>query len=281
MEPPSAVIPPPVLEPATTSDAFGRRKRSWLREKLGAIGAALVALIAKLKAVLLFLPKVKILVTAASALVSVGAYSLLWGWQFAIGFVVLLFVHEMGHVIALRREGVKASAPMFVPFLGAVITARTLGDDALAEARVGLAGPILGTIGSAAVATVGLLTHSGLLEALGYIGFFLNLFNLLPVVPLDGGRAMAAMAPWMWFVGFGAMVLLDFVSPNPILLLITLVAGFELYRRWERRRSPTAAQTAYYAVSARNRMIVGAVYIGLVIVLAVGMHFTYLHRTIS
>ncbi|HEX2701902.1 MAG TPA: site-2 protease family protein [Solirubrobacteraceae bacterium] len=280
MEPPSALIPP-LLDPAAPAEAFGKRKRSWLREKLGAIAAALLALIAKLKAVLLFLPKIKILVTAATALVSVGAYSVLWGWQFAIGFVVLLFIHEMGHVIALRRAGVKASAPMFVPFLGAVITARTLGDDALAEARVGLAGPILGTIGSAAVAVVGLLTHTGLLEALGYIGFFLNLFNLLPVVPLDGGRAMAAMAPWMWFVGFGAMVVLDFVSPNPILLLITLVAAFELYRRWERRRNPTASQTAYYAVSPRNRMLVGAVYIGLIIVLAVGMHFTYLHRTIS
>jgi Zn-dependent protease len=280
MEPPSAVIPP-VREPAAPAEAFGRRKRSWLREKLGAIVAAAVALIAKLKAVLLFLPKIKILVTAASALVSVGAYSLLWGWQFAAGFVVLLFVHEMGHVIALRREGVKACAPMFVPFLGAVIMARTLGDDALAEARVGLAGPILGTIGSAAVAIVGLVTHTGLLEALGYIGFFLNLFNLLPVVPLDGGRAMAAMAPWMWFLGFGAMVVLDFVSPNPVLLIITLVAGFELYRRWERRRNPTAAQSAYYTVSPRNRMIVGAVYVGLIILLAVGMHFTYLHRTIS
>ncbi len=280
MEPPSAVIPP-VREPAAPAEAFGRRKRSWLREKLGAIVAAAVALIAKLKAVLLFLPKIKILVTAASALVSVGAYSLLWGWQFAAGFVVLLFVHEMGHVIALRREGVKASAPMFVPFLGAVIMARTLGDDALAEARVGLAGPILGTIGSAAVAIVGLVTHTGLLEALGYIGFFLNLFNLLPVVPLDGGRAMAAMAPWMWFLGFGAMGVLDFVSPNPVLLIITLVAGFELYRRWERRRNPTAAQSAYYTVSPRNRMIVGAVYVGLIILLAVGMHFTYLHRTIS
>lgn len=280
MEPPSAVIPP-VREPAAPAEAFGRRKRSWLREKLGAIVAAAVALIAKLKAVLLFLPKIKILVTAASALVSVGAYSLLWGWQFAAGFVVLLFVHEMGHVIALRREGVKASAPMFVPFLGAVIMARTLGDDALAEARVGLAGPIVGTIGSAAVAIVGLVTHTGLLEALGYIGFFLNLFNLLPVVPLDGGRAMAAMAPWMWFLGFGAMVVLDFVSPNPVLLIITLVAGFELYRRWERRRNPTAAQSAYYTVSPRNRMIVGAVYVGLIILLALGMHFTYLHRTIS
>ena len=280
MEPPSAVIPP-VREPAAPAEAFGRRKRSWLREKLGAIVAAAVALIAKLKAVLLFLPKIKILVTAASALGSVGAYSLLWGWQFAVGFVVLLFVHEMGHVIALRREGVKASAPMFVPFLGAVIMARTLGDDALAEARVGLAGPIVGTIGSAAVAIVGLVTHTGLLEALGYIGFFLNLFNLLPVVPLDGGRAMAAMAPWMWFLGFGAMVVLDFVSPNPVLLIITLVAGFELYRRWERRRNPTAAQSAYYTVSPRNRMIVGAVYVGLIILLALGMHFTYLHRTIS
>ena len=92
---------------------------------------------------------------------------------------------------------------------------------------------------------------------------------------------MAAMAPWMWFLGFGAMVLLDFVAPNPILLIITLVAGFELYRRWELRRRPNAAQTAYYKVSPRNRMIVGGIYIGLIVALAIGMHFTYLHRTIS
>ena len=271
---------PPVLEPSPPVDAFGKPKRSWLREKLSAAGALIVGILAKLKAILLLLPKIKILATAATALVSVGAYSLIWGWQFAVGFVVLIFIHEMGHVIALRREGIKASAPMFVPFLGAVITARSLGDNALAEARVGLAGPILGSIGSAAVAVIGLVTHTGLLEALGYIGFFLNLFNLLPVVPLDGGRAMAAMAPWMWFLGFGAMVLLDFVAPNPILLIITLVAGFELYRRWEQRRAPTVEQTAYYKVSPRNRMIVGGVYIGLIVALAVGMHFTYLHRTI-
>jgi len=274
-------LAPPTLEPATPSEAFGKPKRSWIRQKLSAFGAAIVALLAKLKAILLLLPKIKVLATAATALVSVGAYSLLWGWQFAAGFVVLIFIHEMGHVIALRREGIKASAPMFIPFLGAVISARSLGDNALAEARVGLAGPILGSIGSAAVAIVGLLTHTGLLEALGYIGFFLNLFNLLPVVPLDGGRAMAAMAPWMWFLGFGAMVLLDFVAPNPILLIITLVAGFELYRRWELRRRPNAAQTAYYKVSPRNRMSVGGIYIGLIVALAIGMHFTYLHRTIS
>ena len=278
LEPP--VAPAPVVAPPP-DQAFGTPKRSWIREKLGAVGAALVALIAKFKAILLLLPKIKILATAGSALVSVAAYSLLWGWQFAVGFVVLIFIHEMGHVVALRRHGIKASAPMFVPFMGAVIWARSLGDDALTEARVGLAGPYFGAAAAAVVAIVGLATNSGLLEALGYIGFLLNLFNLLPVVPLDGGRAMAAMAPWMWFVGFGALVTLEFITPNPILLIICLVAAYDLYHRWQKRRSPTAAQTAYYRVSPRNRIIVGVAYLGLIALLAVGMHFTYVHRTIS
>jgi Zn-dependent protease len=278
LEPP--VAPAPVAPPPP-DQAFGTRRRSWIREKLSALGAGLVALIAKFKAILLLLPKIKILATAGSALVSVGAYSLLWGWQFAVGFVVLIFIHEMGHVAALRRHGIKASAPMFVPFMGAVIWARSLGDDALTEARVGLAGPYFGAAAAAVVAIVGLATHSGLLEALGYIGFLLNLFNLLPVVPLDGGRAMAAMAPWMWFVGFGALVTLEFITPNPILLIICVVAGYDLYHRWQKRRSPTATQTAYYRVSPRNRIIIGAAYLGLIALLAVGMHFTYVHRTIS
>jgi Zn-dependent protease len=280
LEPPvtPATAPAP---PPPSADAFGRPRRSWIREKLGALGALVFAFFAKFKAILLLLPKIKILATAGSALVSIGAYSLLWGWQFAVGFVVLLFIHEMGHVVALRREGIKASAPMFVPFMGAVVWARSLGDDAVTEARVGLAGPVFGTVASGVVAIVGLATGTGLLEALGYIGFFLNLFNLLPVVPLDGGRAMAAMAPWMWFVGFGALVTLEFVTPNPVLLIICLVAAYDLYPRWQKRRSPTAAQTAYYRVSPRNRMLVGAVYLGLIVVLALGMHFTYIHRTIA
>jgi Zn-dependent protease len=283
MPTPTAATPPAtVATPAPTAgDAFGKRRRSRAREKLSAAGAAIVALIAKLKAVLLLLPKIKILTTSATALVSVAAYSLLWGWEFALGFVALIFVHEMGHVFALRREGIKASAPMFIPFMGAVIGARSLGDNALAEARVGLAGPLLGSLAAGLVAVVGGVTQTPLLEALGYVGLLLNLFNLLPVVPLDGGRAMAAMAPWMWFLGFGALVVLDFVAPNPILLIITLLAVYELYRRWEHRRSPTAAQTAYYRVSPRNRLIVGAVYIGLIVLLALGMHATYLHRTIA
>lgn len=287
METPSGwTFEPPPVPPAATGgpaagEAFGKPRRSWIREKLGAAGAAIVALFAKLKALLLLAPKIKVLATAGSALVSVAAYSLLWGWQFAVGFVVLIFIHEMGHVFALRRHGIKASAPMFVPFMGAVIWARSLGDDALTEARVGLAGPYFGAAASAVVAIVGLATHTGLLEALGYIGFLLNLFNLLPVVPLDGGRAMAAMAPWMWFIGFGALVTLEFITPNPILLIICLVAGYDLYHRWQKRKSPTMMQTAYYRVSPRNRIIIGAAYLGLIAALAIGMHFTYIHRTIS
>lgn len=292
LEPPPAPTPQPppagwTLEPQAPgasdpvpAEAFGRRRRSRIREKLGAAGAAIVALAAKLKAILLFLPKIKVLATAGTALVSVAAYATIWGFQFALGFVALIFVHEMGHVVALRRHGIKASAPMFIPFMGAVVWARSLGDDALTEARVGLAGPVFGSIAAAGVAIAGLLAHSDLLRALGYAGFLINLFNLLPVPPLDGGRAMAAMAPWMWFLGFGGLVLLEFLQPNPILLIICIFAGYTLYQRWHHRNSPTAAQTSYYRVSPRNRILVGAVYLGLIVALAIGMHFTYLHRTL-
>ena len=129
-------------------------------------------------------------------LVSIAAYALIWGWPFAVGFVLLLLLHEMGHVIQLRREGIKASAPMFIPFLGAVISAKSMGDNAAAEARVGLAGP--GARKPRALVPLipsGYATGSDFWRALAYIGFFLNLFNLLPVLPLDGGRAMAALSP--------------------------------------------------------------------------------------
>jgi Zn-dependent protease len=252
-----------------------------LRKRIGSALAAIGALIAKfgvaLKALIVALPNLKLLVTAGTALVSVAAYSIFFGWWFAVGFVVLLFVHEMGHVIALRREGIQASAPMFIPFMGALITARSLGDNALAEARVGLAGPILGSIGAAAVAVAGELTGSSLLIALAYFGFFINLFNLLPVVPLDGGRAAAAMSPWMWFGGFGVLVALAFLNPgNPILLIIVLFAGFQTYHRWKQRKTHSLAQAAYYRVAPSHRLIVAAVYVGLIVALVFGMSETHI-----
>ena len=213
-------------------------------------------------------------------LVSIVAYGSIWGWTFAAGFVALILVHEMGHVIQLRREGIKASAPIFIPFLGAVIGSRSLGDNALAEARVGLAGPILGSVGAAVCLILWHATGNDFWQALAYTGFFLNLFNLIPVVPLDGGRAMAAMTPWMWVVGFGGLVVLEFIYPNPIFLLILLLAGYETYRRWQRHRHGGLQDAAYYRVAPRDRAIVAAVYIGLIALLVVGMHATNLPRTI-
>jgi Zn-dependent protease len=192
-----------------------------------------------------------------------------------------LLVHELGHVIELRRQGLKASAPMFIPFMGAVISARSLGDNALAEARVGLAGPILGSIGSAACILIWHATGNDLWRALAFTGFFLNLFNLLPVVPLDGGRAMAAMAPWMWFVGFAALVPIAFIFPNPIIFLIVLIGGYETYKRWQLRKAGGDQQRAYYTVKPVDRALVAAVYLSLIALLVVGMHATTLTATFS
>jgi Zn-dependent protease len=274
----------PIQAPAAPSESPVRDERrdprqSWFRRRVVPILAAIAAFLAKFKSIILLLPKVKLLATSGTMLVSIAAYAWLWGLPFAVGFVVLLFVHEMGHVIQLRREGIKASAPMFIPFLGAVIGARSLGENAVAEARVGLAGPILGSIGSAACILVWHATGNDIWRALAFTGFFLNLFNLLPVVPLDGGRAMAAMAPWMWFVGFAALVPLAFVFPNPIILLIILIGGLETYKRWKLRRSGSPEQRAYYRVSRLDRALIAGVYLSLIALLLVGMDATHLPRT--
>jgi Zn-dependent protease len=256
----------------------GRRRFDWkkLATPFTAAGVLLLKFGAKAKALLFLLPKLKLLTTSASMLVSIGAYSLIWGWKFATGFVLLLLVHEMGHVLQLRREGIKASAPMFIPFLGAVIWSKSLGDNAAAEARVGIAGPILGSIGAAALIPLADATGNDLYRALAFTGLFLNLFNLLPVVPLDGGRVMAALSPWMWIVGFAALVALVIVFPNPIMLLILIFGGMETWRRWRERKDPE--QQEYYRVSPRARILFAALYLGLIALLAFGMSQTFIER---
>jgi Zn-dependent protease len=233
------------------------------------------------KALLLLLPKAKLLTTSASMLVSVGAYALIWGWKFAVGFVALLFLHELGHYIQLRREGVKPSGMVFIPFLGAAVGTRSLGGSALAEARVGLAGPILGTMGAAACIPLASATGSDFWNALAFTGFFLNLFNLLPVVPLDGGRAMAALTPWMWFVGLFGVLVLAFTFPNPIILLIALFAAFDTWHRWRALRRGDESARTYYRVTPRQRALVAAVYLGLIVLLVLGMDVTHVERTLD
>jgi Zn-dependent protease len=273
--------PEPFLEPTAPEPALPEPEpeQSRLRRALGPLavaGAMAVKFFAKVKALLLLAPKLKLLTTSGSMLLSVGAYTLLWGWRFAVGFVALLFVHEMGHYIQLRREGVRPSGMVFIPFLGAAVAARSLGGSALAEARVGLAGPLLGSLACALL--LPLTAGDDFWRALVFTGFFINLINLVPIVPFDGGRAMAAMAPWMWFVGFGLMVVAVVAFPNPVLILFLLLGGMETWRRWKARRGGEEGNEAYYHVSPRHRFLVGAVYVGLIVLLALGMDATFLDR---
>ena len=248
-----------------------------LGRKLWAPIAAVGYLLFKFKAVALAIFKFKIFTTSASMLVSVAAYSWIWGWRFAAGFVLLLLVHELGHVLELRRQGVPASAPLFIPFLGAVVGMKQMPKDAWREAQVALAGPILGSLGTLAVWIAGEALDSQLLVALAFTGFLLNLFNLLPVVPLDGGRAVAAVHPVFWAVGLAVLLVLVFVVPNPILILVLLLGGWELWNRWRARHDPAAA--AYYRVKPWQRVVTGVTYVTLAALLALGMSATHVERT--
>lgn len=248
--------------------------RSGFRDLLRKLAAPVIGfgfLIVKFGGLLL---KLKVVTTGASMFVSVAAYAWFWGLPFAIGFVLLIFVHELGHVLELRRQGIPASAPLFIPFLGAVIGMKQLPDDAWKEARVALAGPILGSVGAAACWIAGEATGSELLVGLAFIGFFLNLFNLIPIVPLDGGRAAGALHPVFWFVGLLMMLALVVLRPNPILILIVIVGGMDLWRRWRER----GENERYYDLPVRQRVTVGIVYLGLVAVLALAMSATYVER---
>lgn len=267
---------PPGYRPEPTE-----RRPLWRRAGGAVLVAGLLLLKfgAKLKVVLLLIPKLKIFTTSATMLVSIGAYALIWGWSFAVGFVLLLLVHEMGHVLQLRREGIKASAPMFIPFLGALVAMKELPKDAAAEARVGLAGPVLGSLGCLIPLALYGLTDDELFKALAFVGFFLNLFNLLPVLPLDGGRAMAALTPWMWFVGYGLLVGVTIAYPNPIMLLVLLFGGMETWRRWRQRND--SDQKRYMRVRPRTRAAVAGVYLGLAVLLALGMDATFIERDFS
>jgi Zn-dependent protease len=278
---PEPAAPPiePGHEPIHPGSGRGSTWRQRLRKLLAPFGAAALVAVkfaAKLKVVLVALPKLKLFTTSASMLVSIAAYALIWGWTFAVGFVLLLLLHELGHVIQLRREGVEASAPMFIPFLGAVIAARSMGDDAAAEARVGLAGPILGSLATVIPLGIWLATDQEFWQALAYIGFFLNLLNLLPVLPLDGGRAMAAVSPWVWMVGFAGLIALTVFFPNPLLLLVLLFGGLESWRRWKARNTPEGRR--YHAIPGRTRALVALTYIGLAAALAVGVAETFLEK---
>ncbi|MGH9105648.1 MAG: site-2 protease family protein [Acidimicrobiales bacterium] len=242
---------------------------------MAGILVAVVAFAAKFGPLLL---KVKYLGLVVSMLLSVVAYSIFFGWTFAVGFVGLILVHEMGHVIELRRQGVRASLPMFIPFLGAFVNMREMPRSAFHEGLSGLAGPLFGTAASVVVAFWGHATGSTFLLQLAAVGFLINLFNLMPVLPLDGGRAAAALHPALWFVGLLGLVVFAFFVHSPVVLIILVLGGIELWRRWSQRNSP--ASVAYHALSRQQRLAIASLYVFVVAGTLLGFQLTYVARSL-
>lgn len=282
-------VPPQPAAPATDQtvadnyDAVMGRRKTW-RERAGKIGGGTAlaggatlkvlgktALIGKFG--LFSLLKFK---TFLSMLISIAAYAIFWGWKFAVGFVLLMFVHELGHVIALRLQGVKASAPMFIPFLGAFVKIEGQQRSISQEALSALAGPIAGLLGAGAVLWVAESMNSEFLRALAYTAFLLNLFNLFPVLPLDGGRVAGALHPAVWLAGMAAAVGLILWHPSPVFLFILILGGVETWHRWRERKSGRANQ--YLTIATSLRWQIAAAYVFTIAVCLIGMDAAYLPR---
>ncbi len=259
---PDPAVPAPDLHPYPS-----------LRERLKKFLAPLAAVGAFLAKFGVLLVKVPALSVVGTMAVSIAAYATLWGWKFALGFVVLILVHELGHVIVLRMRGIKAGLPVFLPFLGAFVSMKELPRSVYEEAESALAGPIFGTAGAFVAAYVGHETGSGLWRSLAFTGLFLNLFNLLPALPLDGGRVAGALHPAVWLIGLVGLLIFEIYRPSPVILILLVLGGYELYRRWRDRNS--SASQVYFALQPAQRLRIGAAYVALIVVILIGIHATY------
>jgi Zn-dependent protease len=264
------------FRPLPDQPARRDQQSSFLKRKLGPVGGAIALFLAKFKTVILIAAKFKLFTVGGTMLISIAAYAWIFGWWFAVGFVLLIFCHEMGHAIELRRQGVKASAPVFIPFLGAVIGMREMPRNAWNEALMALAGPFYGSLAAAVVWLAAVEFHSPLLKALAYTGFFINLFNLLPLTPLDGGRVSAALHPALWLLGILAVGIGIFLLHSPFLAFILIIGLFDVRRRWRQYRRPEGA--GYYKLSASKRFAVAVAYFGLALVLGLAVARTYIDR---
>lgn len=268
----------PPREPAlATASASGAPARSGGSAVKGGIGALLLGLLAKGKGLLLMLkalPFAKLLLTGGSMAASVLLYAINGGFAFALGLVLMIFVHEMGHGIAMKRAGIAAGWPVFVPFFGAMIAMKGRPTHPAVEAEIAYAGPLAGTAAALFCAAIGLAQHSRLFLSLAYTGFFLNLFNLTPWGFLDGGRIAGMLSPKSYFLGGAIMLGLFFLNPHPALIGILAFTGMNMFRR--KSDAEKAAQEEYMSLVTPEVRLAWAVrYFGLVAFLAVASWFAH------
>ena len=224
-----------------------------------------------IKALLLLLSALKlgkVLTVAGTMAISVVAYSFVFGWWYAVGFVLLILVHEMGHYIAARQRGLNVGVPTFIPFVGAWIALKEQPMNAETEAYVGFAGPLVGTVGALICYFLARYYDNSLLLALSYAGFFINLFNLIPLSPFDGGRITAVLSPRIWFFGVPMLAAMFLWRPSPMLVLVAIMALPQLTRAF--KYDPTLPENAaYYGTSTETKVTYGAYYLALAAFLAV------------
>lgn len=248
------------------------RKTFWEKCKQALAPLAVVgALLGKFKAALIpilkFLPV--LLKTGGSMFLMIGVYAMQGGWPFAVGFVLLLFVHECGHLVAAKRVGLAVGAPVFIPFMGAFIALKEAPKNAWIEAQVGIGGPLLGSLGALCCHGVYLSTGKLLFAGLAYTGYFLNLFNLAPIGFLDGGRIVTVLSPWLWLAGAVIMGFFLYLHFNLIVLLILLMSLPRLASLFRRR---TPEEERYFEATPGQRWTMGVLYFGLAAALAAGIH---------
>ena len=276
--PPWPPAPPP--PPAPTwgrPEPTGWQKIKKLLAPFAVIGVLFLKFFAKLKFVLL--PALKyfpvILKTGGTMFLTIGVYAMMWGVWFAVGFVLLIFVHECGHLLAAKRLGLKVGAPVFIPFMGAFIALKEAPRNAWIEAQVGIGGPMLGTVGAGVCELIHVATGNQMFGALAYTGFFLNLFNLMPVGFLDGGRIVTALSPWMWLIGFAILLVMTVMHPNFLLILILIAS---LPRLFSLFRKKSDVERRYFEITPEQRWIMATMYFGLIVFFVLGMHISHIPR---
>ncbi len=208
-------------------------------------------------------------VAGGSFVVTIAAYTTQWPLAVVVGFVVITLIHEVGHAIAIRAKGLRAGFMVFIPFVGGAVTLKGQPRSVYDDALIGLAGPFAGTIASLACLQVYKWIHDPLWLLIAFLGFGLNLINLLPIGMLDGGRISAAITKWMWVFGGAALVYKVWDQPNPLTILILVLAAFQVYASLDREQT----DAHFYEVTVMQRTAIAVLYFSLVIFLG---HQTYM-----
>ncbi len=226
------------------------------------VAAPVLTLLAKFKFLVLGL---KFLLGGGSMLLSMWVWGLIYGWKFGVGIVLMIFIHECGHAFAAKRRGIPTGIMVFVPLMGAFVTTGRYGKSIVEDAFIGIMGPVFGTVAGLGCLVLYAVTpgHSPFWLALAQVNFFMNLFNLAPTPPLDGGWITPLFSPKLLAVG--AVLLLFLVRYNPLIVLLAVMSLPRIISGWKAKPE----DSPYYQATSADRWKFGAAYLGLAAFLAV------------